>query len=112
MAGLGIFTNILNFILASFIVYFGYKAHKEGAGKIATYLTMAFILFAFSYLQYIIIDIFGVTSIVAPFSSAVKWISLIIITRIVAYALIAFALLTTIKKMRKEKSAQETKNKS
>ena len=46
MAGLGIFANVLNFILSSVIVYFSYKAHKEGAGKIATYLMIAFVLFA------------------------------------------------------------------
>jgi len=109
MAGLGILVSVLNFILASLIVYFGYKAHKQGAGKVTTYLIAAFILFAFSHLQFLIIDIFGLTNIVAPFTSALKWISLVIFTRIIAYALVAFALFAAVKKNKEQKSDQENK---
>jgi hypothetical protein len=92
MLGLGIFVNILNSIMGSVVAYLGFKAYKNGAGKLALAIAIAFTIFVISHLFYIIIDIFGLANIIASFTSAVSWVAVILVFRVIGYLVLAYAL--------------------
>lgn len=96
MLSLGIFVNLLNIILAAAIVVFGYKIHKINPSRIVFYISLAFAFLGFSDILYAIIDFFGLHNIMATFTSALGWASFVVVVRIIAYALVGFALYTVI----------------
>jgi hypothetical protein len=99
MLGLGVFVNVLDILLSLIIFYLGYKAYRKGAGKLALMISITFLIFCISHVVYITIDIFGMSHLVASFTSAVGWAAFVVIIRIIAYLLLIIGLLRTTKSM-------------
>jgi hypothetical protein len=94
--GLGFSVNLLNLIFCGIVVYLAIRSYRNGAEKTSLYLAAAFIFFGLSHILFMVIDLFGLVSEVASFTSALGWVSFVMVIRIIGYLLIAIALFNNI----------------